>query len=72
MKKEMIEEIVKEYGRMVRDFNDAKDPVEKAGYYAMKIGAERVLSSIIKVEEKIENENTIDERVTESHVTIII
>lgn len=72
MVEKMIEEIVKEYCRIVQDFNHAKSPIEKAAYYGMKIGAERVLSPILTVEEKIENENTIDECVTESHVTIII
>ena len=68
----MIEEFVKEYGRIVQDFNHAKTPWKKAAYYGMKIGAERVLSPILKVEEKIENEGTLDECVTESHVTVII
>ena len=72
MNEKMIEEIVKEYGRIVQDFNNAKDPLEKAGCYAMKVGAERVLSSILKVEEKIENEGTMEERVTEARVTVIM
>lgn len=72
MNEKAIEEIVKEYGRIVQDFNHAKDPLEKAGFYAMKVGAERVLSSILTVEEKIENENTMEERVTQTKVTIII
>lgn len=72
MEEKILSKLAERYGVMVQRFNSTKDPIEKALYFGMKEGAKEVLSSIFEIDETVEDDGKITERVTQSRMSVIM